>query len=565
MKRILSILLVVLFALSSCEKNGNDDSNLPFDEKKGDITSYDSKGAITETNFPAFDELCDTVQYQLLGGQTIDEGDIVVGSTNDSVFLSIVTTGGFADDDENLKIWIGKTMIFEDRPSAGSFPYKYTLQKGVLKFYAGWSFEELGIKCGDKLFLVVHGDMVDGETAFGGKLINPGPGKAWWYYMEFTIECCEPTVRCTISGSAQVTHPTCFKTDGAIVLTVNDASTPITYLWSTGATTKDIAGLAPGTYSVEFIDAKGCTGGVKNIVLVTPDCPCTIGVKAVPTAVKCNGGADGSIELSVVGGTPPYTFEWVKAPNATPAGNTQNLTGLTAGTYMVTVKDAGSCNYTLDNIVVTEPEKLTLESVVRNIKCESPGLIDVTVTGGTSPYTYAWDNGATTEDLSLLTVAGEYRLVVTDANGCTAGLLASVTEEICVTPKTFLLGFKTYVDDPTDPMVDWVVSGDMASINESLGMKIYSYTTGTSIEIPLLHKHGNAVIGKLLVSTSQDGLNIIVTASLDDPTLGYTKSYLYLGTGTLYTPNAGNHTSWPYQNLVTSPTRTFTVPIAGIL
>lgn len=298
--------------------------------------------------------------------------------------------------------------------------------------------------------------------------------------MEFTIECCTPELFCQIGGSAKITQPTCLVPYGAIDLTVNSTTLPITYLWSNGATTADISGLDPGTYSVEFADAGGCTGGISNIIIAAP-------------------------------------------------------------------------------------QKLLVESVVRNIKCESPGAIDVTVTGGTSPYTYLWDNGATTEDLSGLVKAGEYRLVVTDANGCTGGLLASVTEEICVTPKTFLLGFKTYVDDPTSPEVDWVVSGDMTSINESLGMKIFSYTTGTSVEIPLLHTHGNAVIGKLLVSTSPDGLNIIVTVSLDDPTLGYEKSYLYLGTGTLYSPTAGNHTSWPYQNLVTSPTRTFTVPIGGIL
>src|SRR4029453_13308879 len=125
----------------------------------------------------------------------------------------------------------------------------------------------------------------------------------------------------------------------------------------------------------------------------------------------------GSIDLTVTGGTAPFTYAWSNG------ATTQDLTAIPAGTYNVTVTDAGGCTQTLNGIVVTEPAAIVLTETHVNANCNgaSTGSIDLTVTGGTSPFTYAWSNGATTQDLTAIP-AGTYDVTVTDAGGCTQTL-----------------------------------------------------------------------------------------------------------------------------------------------
>ncbi|MBE1615962.1 SprB repeat-containing protein, partial [Flavobacterium sp. SaA2.13] len=116
---------------------------------------------------------------------------------------------------------------------------------------------------------------------------------------------------------------------------------------------------------------------------------------------------------TVTGGTAPYTYVW----NTT--ATTQDLTGLPAGTYEVTVTDANGCTATA-SVTVTQPTVLSASGTATNVSCNagSNGAVDLTVTGGTAPYTYVWNNAATTQDLTGLT-ASTYDVTVTDANGCT--------------------------------------------------------------------------------------------------------------------------------------------------
>jgi hypothetical protein len=110
--------------------------------------------------------------------------------------------------------------------------------------------------------------------------------------------------------------------------------------------------------------------------------------------------------------------------------NTQDLTNIPAGTYNVTVTDAGGCTQTLNGIVITEPAAIVLTETHVNANCNgtSTGSIDLTVTGGTAPFTYVWSNGATTQDLTNIP-AGTYNVTVTDADGCTQTLNGIVITE----------------------------------------------------------------------------------------------------------------------------------------
>ncbi|HEX7846083.1 MAG TPA: immunoglobulin domain-containing protein, partial [Chitinophagaceae bacterium] len=209
----------------------------------------------------------------------------------------------------------------------------------------------------------------------------------------------------------------CFgNSTGSINLTVTGGTSPYTYAWSNGATTQDITSLPAGTYNVTVTDANGCTAVLNNIVITQP--AAALALSETNVNVLCFGNSTGSIDLTVAGGTSPYTYAWSNG------ATTQDITSLPAGTYSVTVTDANGCTAVLNNIVITQPAAaLALSETHVNVLCfgNSTGSINLTVTGGTSPYTYAWSNGATTQDITSLP-AGAYNVTVTDANGCTAVL-----------------------------------------------------------------------------------------------------------------------------------------------
>lgn len=202
--------------------------------------------------------------------------------------------------------------------------------------------------------------------------------------------------------------------DGTIDLSVAGGVTPYSYNWSNGDATEDIANLGPGTYSVTITDDNNCTYvHSTSVIELNP-----IVVSTLVSNVLCNNDANGSIDLTVSGGTIPYVFIWSDSTS-----NEDNW-DLTSGDYSILITDANGCTYD-DTITISQPDSLFAVAVApimsngHNINYfqGTNGSIDLTVTGGTLPYTFDWSNGATTEDLNSLT-AGTYEVTITDANGC---------------------------------------------------------------------------------------------------------------------------------------------------
>jgi len=161
--------------------------------------------------------------------------------------------------------------------------------------------------------------------------------------------------------------------------------------------------------------------------------------------VSCAHLGDGSITLSVTGGTAPYVYLW------NTGATTQNLTGLASGTYSVVVKDSATPQHNAGGSwILHEPGPIDPSATPYeypngfNVSCFTcyNGSIAVTVGGGTTPYTYSWTDGATTEDRTSLGM-GNYQLTVTDVNGCT-GTSSSV-----------------YLDEPE--RADWTMTGNTGS------------------------------------------------------------------------------------------------------
>lgn len=150
----------------------------------------------------------------------------------------------------------------------------------------------------------------------------------------------------------------------------------------------------------------------------------------------CFGDANGSIDVSITGGTAPYSYDWDNDGTGD-FDDTQDLTNLTAGTYILNVNDNGGCT-AQEIVVVSEPGEILPTFIITLPTCEgdTDGEIDMSNSGGTAPFLIDWDNDGTgdnddTEDLTSLD-DGSYTVVITDVNGCTGSAIAVVPDGIPV-------------------------------------------------------------------------------------------------------------------------------------
>jgi uncharacterized protein (DUF2141 family) len=228
------------------------------------------------------------------------------------------------------------------------------------------------------------------------------------------------TFNCTTSSNITITQPNalsafasnlieddCYGTSiGAATITASNGTAPYNVSW-TGPSSGNPAGveiaasggsytinsLPAGVYTATVTDANSCTANTT----ITITQPSALAVTAVvSTAIPCSGG-QGVVTVSAVGGTLAYS-------------GTGNFT-VSAGTHTFPVTDGNGCIDSV-TITVTQPSPLNVTGITSN------NGIDITVGGGTPPWTYAWSTGTTTEDLTNL-MPGTYTVTVTDTNGCT--------------------------------------------------------------------------------------------------------------------------------------------------
>ncbi|MDM1373599.1 BspA family leucine-rich repeat surface protein, partial [Myroides marinus] len=218
--------------------------------------------------------------------------------------------------------------------------------------------------------------------------------------------------------------------DGTASVSVLGGTTPYRYVWSTGATTQSITGLAEGTYTVTAIDANNYAS-TETFTVIQPTALTAITSK---TDVSCNGGSNGTATVIPSGGAGGYTYSW--APSG---GTAATATGLAPGIYTVTVTDANACVITR-TFTITQPTALTATMSQTNVSCNgrSDGTASVTTLGGTGTYTYSWYPSGGTAATATGLAPGIYTVTVTDANSCTttATATAIITEpNVVQTPK----------------------------------------------------------------------------------------------------------------------------------
>ncbi|UTW67773.1 T9SS type A sorting domain-containing protein [bacterium SCSIO 12643] len=234
-----------------------------------------------------------------------------------------------------------------------------------------------------------------------------------WYWYKGVSNGPNPTV--TIDSAISCNG----LTDAGVTITSTTGGTPpYTYLWSTGSTDTTLTGLAPGTYTVTVTDSLSATA-TKSIVITEP--ASLIAATVIDSNVTCNGFSNGGATASAVGGTTPYNFAWSNS------ATTVSITGVLAGTYSVTITDANGCTATNSN-TITEPAVLIASTTVDSNSTGglANGGTTASVTGGTTPYNYAWSNAATTASITGLAM-GTYTVTVTDNNSCTATSSATIS------------------------------------------------------------------------------------------------------------------------------------------
>lgn len=207
---------------------------------------------------------------------------------------------------------------------------------------------------------------------------------------------------------------------GQIDITPSNGTLPYSFEWTNGTTNEDAVDLPIGIYAVNVSDANGC-GFFESFVIDQPDTSLYV-VSSSATSLLCNGDTTAVLTISVAGGTLDYNYLWTN-------GHTTNISSnLGAGNYNVTVTDNNGCLVS-QNFNLAEPALLELSESHTNVLCfgEATGAVDASTIGGTSPYTYAWSNGPTNEDLSAIT-AGTYSLTTTDDNGCTDTISVTITQ-----------------------------------------------------------------------------------------------------------------------------------------
>ena len=213
------------------------------------------------------------------------------------------------------------------------------------------------------------------------------------------------------------TNVSCFELDnGSINATITIGTSPYTYDWSNGATTEDVTGLAPGTYTLDVIDDNGCTASASAVITQ----PTALTLTAQDDHVNCFNGTEGAINITANGGTLPYTYDWSNGASS------EDLSNLIAGNYGVTVTDALGCEISYST-EITQPDTLLVQYQVYNATCTAAnGSIQVQVTGGTTPYEYNWSDGSTELNLNNA-LEGDYTFDVVDAQGCTNNFTATIT------------------------------------------------------------------------------------------------------------------------------------------
>jgi gliding motility-associated-like protein len=287
---------------------------------------------------------------------------------------------------------------------------------------------------------------------------------------------------CTATASANISQPpalilevdqiqdaTCANSnDGVARANVSGGTPGYTYSWSNGDNRPKVTNISCGQGNVIVTDANGCT--IQQNFNI--QCPALLQLSSSnANDVKCNGGADGTATIEMVGGTLPYTYDWTGFP----ANNSSILPSVPVGTYSVNVVDANNCIAGPFTVTVAEPAApMTITMAATDAICKdgATGTVTATAVGGTSPYNYLWSppaTGTTTATaVDLPASAVPYSVTITDSRGCNIIGQATVNEPTYVVVTASATNTTCYGDDNGSINIDNASGGNGGTFTYSL-------------------------------------------------------------------------------------------------
>ncbi|MBT8218338.1 MAG: gliding motility-associated C-terminal domain-containing protein, partial [Bacteroidia bacterium] len=261
----------------------------------------------------------------------------------------------------------------------------------------------------------------------------------------------EDIIVCDIQLSSTIVQPTCNGgIDGSINIVVNGGTSPYDYIWSDGyGFSEDLSGLPSGTYILSVTDANGCQATI-SIDLVDPP---LFSFNASTIDANC-GMVNGSISINILG-TTPVTFDW---DNDIYDGQ-DTLTGLTAGSYAITVIDDNGCRQ--DTVIgLSSSTGLNTNVMEQDVLCKgaNDGFIYIETSGGTPPYNFDWDNDLYDGQDTLNGLSpGIYAVTIGDQNNCTYISSFQITEPDQISVDTAVQYLACKGDD--NGIIDLLVTG----------------------------------------------------------------------------------------------------------
>ncbi len=277
----------------------------------------------------------------------------------------------------------------------------------------------------------------------------------------------------------------CFgDSSGTINATGNTGNPPFQYSLNGGTlgNNGNFTNLAAGSYTVRVQDTNGC----QKDTIITITSPTDLVATVVNiTDAACFNVSNGAIDINVTGGTGAYTYNWSGGLPA--VQDPQNVAG---GNYTVTVTDGNGCDEVLAVVVGQTPPIFLNVASIDNVSCNgaNDGEVDITINGGTAPYTFLWTNGATTEDINELP-GGNYTVTVTDANGCSETITATVSESAALVVNATITGTVTCAGG----------SNGTLTVNVNGGSAPYSYSlNGAAYQVDSVFN--NLVPGAYVIS-----------------------------------------------------------------
>lgn len=313
------------------------------------------------------------------------------------------------------------------------------------------------------------------------------------------------------SGSINVIGNTAICAGDTTTLEANPSTS---YLWTGGSTQQQLTVTQGGTYQLIVSDALGCADTVQQTITQS-----ILQIQATIANATC-GGTDGAATLTATGGTAPYSYLW-------PNGNTTNtLTGLSGGNYIVSITDAIGCSidYTVS---ISAPGSLAVSIATTMTSCpgSSDGAAVATVTGGTPPYSYAWQGlPAATTDTATGYGAGTYQCTITDSNGCTLIDLFQINEPSLWSPLLVSITGTTLCE------------GDTAIIAPVDNYSSYVWSTGDTgvpLRTTLPGFYNCTVTDGNGCTVSAVGINITFFEDYLDPEILLDGDSLYISEGTV--------------------------------